>query len=158
MNIKPLTWTFIGFTFDSTVSQGTFFVNDIYGYHNTDNGVPQETMYFTYQTDTWFTSALKNSFRVGSKIFQNGTTQDENFCGQMSCLQIYRKHVSIAQFNQLQKCYNSYKYRQTTLCPMGFIYYRRYCFLLSTNKETFANAEATCALLTGFTSIHIYLT
>ena len=141
------TWTFIAFTYDKINKTGTFFVNDVFGYHDIGAGVDKEAEYFSYDTVNWLTTdAVKGPVRLGSRKFQAQLTGTENLIGQMSCLQIYEGRLLPSLVHHLKKCPVVADYAgRMNLCPRGYTYFKQQCFQLSRFEKEFGEAEYDCA-------------
>ena len=140
-------WTFVAFTYDKINKTGTFFINDVFGYHDIGAGVDKEAEYFTYDTVNWLTTdAVKGPLRLGSRKFQDLQTGSENLIGQMSCLQIYEGRLLPSLVHHHKNCPVSPDYAgRMTLCPLGYTYFRRECFQLSRFEKEYGEAEYDCA-------------
>ena len=150
MDSTPLSlnkWTFIGFTYDKINTTGTFFIDDVFGYHDIPAGVDVEAEYFVYDTVNWLvTEAVKDSIRVGARKYQDLSSGTENLLGSISCLQVYEGRLLPSLVHHVKKCPVTEKYAgRARLCPPLFTYYKGQCFLSPTFQKEFGPAEYDCA-------------
>ena len=141
------TWTFIAFTYDKITTSGTFYIDDVFGYHDIAAGVDVEAEYFVYDTVNWLvTEAVKNSIRIGARKFQDANTGTENLLGQVSCLQVYEGRLLPSLVSHVRRCPVTERYGgRSRLCPPLFTYYKGQCFLSPIFEKEFGQAEYDCA-------------
>ena len=103
--ILPNLWTYIAFTYDEFSKNGTFVINDTYGYGSF------ESSFFNKDSQGWIPSSTNADFKIGF-----------GFLGELSCLQIMNKALKIAEIKQLAlTCYLDQTYFRPKSCPKDFI-------------------------------------
>ena len=141
--LKAEKWHHIGFTYNDVEKQGTFFIDDSYGYTDMTDSKNYEYSYFSFDSNGWWSKAFNSLIRIGSKKFQAQAGQD-NFVGKISCLQMYEGPLEWNQFNYLSKCPVPITHPTAKLCPPGYDYYAKQCYMISSTALDFAAAEASC--------------
>ena len=136
-------WYFIGFTYSTYFKTGTFVINQVYGFEDSEN---KENNFFDYDTKFWLgvnTQGFGISFRLGGKTNDFGS-DIESFSGKMSCLQIYDISLQPSQIFHLSTCPLPRDHNIARQCPEGSTFFRNFCYKVSSKEETFSKSEYSC--------------
>ena len=158
LSSTPLTenkWIFIGFTYDAYFKTGTFTVNKVYGFEDSE---PNESQFFSFDSKFWLgtkTQGFGKSFRLGGKT-NDYATNLKSFSGKMKCLQIHDVSLKPSQMFHQSSCPLPEDDDLVVKCPDGFTSFRDHCYKLSTKEDTFSNAEYSCIYNKGATSFLFY--
>ena len=146
LSSTPITenkWFFIGFTYDAYFKTGTFIVNKVFGFEDSQ---PNENKFFSFDSKFWLgtkTQGFRKSFRIGGKT-NDFATNLKTFSGKMKCLQIHDVSLKPSQMMHLSTCPLPDDDGSVKKCPDGFTHFRDHCYMISTKEDTFANAEYSC--------------
>ena len=128
-------WNFIAFAYSVETNKGTFFINSTFGIQD------KEGTYFDFSTQEWFAKSTDARFlRIGSDI-----ENQYAFLGEISCLQISNRMLSISQIYQMsQICHVIKDYPRAKPCPSGYFLMNMNCFKISSSALSFTDAELSC--------------